>query len=118
MREYELSSNGNVKSIFVDIDGTICTGVQDKERPWNYEDAIPMMDRIAEINRLYEQGHNITYWTARGTQSGIDWYDTTMAQLHKWGAKQTALICGDKPHFDLYICDKSVNADKYFMGRE
>ena len=35
-------------------------------------------------------------------------------QLEDWGAKFHDLIVGEKPHFDLYICDKSVNSEAYF----
>ena len=49
--------------IYVDIDETIC--FYNGER--NYPDAVPNMDNIAKINKLYDEGHEITYWTARGT---------------------------------------------------
>ena len=29
------------------------------------------------INRLYEEGHTIKMFTARGTTTNIDWYDFT-----------------------------------------
>jgi hypothetical protein len=38
----------------------------------------------------------------------------TVAQLAGWGAKHHQLIMGEKPQFDLYICDKSVNANAFF----
>ena len=44
-----------------DIDGTICTSVKGR----NYEDAQPFKDRIDIVNRLYESGNEITYFTAR-----------------------------------------------------
>ena len=52
-----------VKNIYVDIDETIC--FYEGER--NYIFAIPNKENIAKINKLYEEGHKITYWTARGT---------------------------------------------------
>ena len=46
----------------VDIDGTICTPTvvraYEKAQPWN--------DRIKTINKLYDEGNHITYFTARG----------------------------------------------------
>ena len=47
----------------VDIDGTICTLTPD---PKTYEDAKPWHDRIETINKLYDEGNHITYFTARG----------------------------------------------------
>ena len=55
------------KIIYVDIDGTICT-----ERPniaksaVDYEAAKPLKERIDIINKLYDEGNEIHYWTARG----------------------------------------------------
>jgi len=97
-----------MKNIYVDIDGTICTNTKP------YDDARPLMDRIAEINKLYNLGHRITYWTGRGGFSGIDHTELTKAQLKGWGAKYHDLLVGHKPSFDLYICDKSINSDDYF----
>ena len=50
----------------VDIDGTICTLTPD---PKTYEDAEPWNDRIQTINKLYDEGNHITYFTARGMGS-------------------------------------------------
>lgn len=96
--------------IYVDIDGTICS--QEKSKEYNL--AEPDYCRIDKINKLHDEGHTIHYWTARGTRSGIDWTDVTKSQLQKWGCKYDNLTVGNKPHFDMYICDKSVNADEWF----
>jgi hydroxymethylpyrimidine pyrophosphatase-like HAD family hydrolase len=98
------------KSIFVDIDGTICSITPGND----YRRAIPYPERILEINKLYDAGHKITYWTARGQCSGKNWEILTETQLETWGAKYHNLILGQKPHFDMYICDKSVNSEDYF----
>ncbi len=104
--------------IYVDIDGTICT-----ERPniaksaVDYEAAKPLKDRIEAINKLYDEGNEIHYWTARGTSSGLDWTDLTKGQLKEWGAKYHELHVGNKPHFDIYICDKSFQADMWFKNQ-
>ena len=95
--------------IYVDVDETIC--FYEGER--HYPDAIPNQDRIKEINKLYEDGHTIVYWTARGSTTGIDWTGATKDQLAEWGAKHHDVKLG-KPHFDLYICDKSINCNRYF----
>ena len=94
--------------IFVDIDETICVTPGSKSAARDYTQAAPIAENIAAVNKLYEEGHEITYWTARGSVSGIDWYDTTKAQLVSWGAKHHGLILG-KPAYDLYIDDKSIN---------
>lgn len=94
--------------IFVDIDETICVTPGNKSCARDYAAASPIMDNIEAVNALYDLGHEITYWTARGSVSGIDWYDATKQQLTDWGAKHHDLILG-KPAYDLYIDDKSIN---------
>ena len=37
------------------------------------------------INKLYDEGHTVVYWTARGSTTGIDWGDLTQNQLKEWG---------------------------------
>ena len=93
----------------VDIDGTICTH-DSPDTP--YEEAKPIKERIDFFNKLFDAGHDITYWTARGTVTGIDWYDLTKKQLISWGAKHHDLILG-KPAYDLYIDDKSINTRRW-----
>ena len=94
--------------IYVDIDNTIC----DTNKTY-YENAIPDYNKINHINNLYDKGHEIIYWTARGSKTGKDWKLLTEMQLKKWGAKYTELKL-DKPAFDLFIDDKSINSYTYF----
>ena len=88
--------------IFVDIDETICNTRRDRD----YSKSTPIDEHIQKINKLYDEGHHIVYWTARGSGSGIDWKDLTEKQLSAWGVKHHELRLG-KPSYDLLICDKS-----------
>ena len=111
------------KIIYVDVDGTICQNRDDlrKEQldtPINYEDVQPYPKRISIINDLYDEGHTIVYWTARGCVTGQDYYEMTKEQLMKWGAKHHDLQVGNKPFFDFYICDKSFNSESFFHAHE
>ena len=63
-----------------DIDGTICSNTYG-----NYELAEPFVNRIEVINNLYEKGHTIKMFTARGSSTNKDWYNFTKEQLKKWG---------------------------------
>jgi hydroxymethylpyrimidine pyrophosphatase-like HAD family hydrolase len=94
--------------IYVDIDNTILD-----TDGLNYENTKPMKDRIQKINDLYDEGHTIVYWTARGTLSGIDYYDLTKSQLDKFGVKYHELKL-KKPYYDLFIDDRNVNSEEYF----
>ena len=99
-----------MKVYIVDIDGTICTQNHFKDGNRDYEQATPMQERIKIINKLFEQGNEIHYWTARGSLSGIDHLELTKNQLKQWGCRYTSLRVGDKPHYDLWIDDKAINA--------
>ena len=100
----------------VDIDGTICTLTGGK-----YESALPIQERIDQVNKLYSSGHTIVYFTARGMQRTSN--DTklveilfrvlTERQLKQWGCKYHHLIMG-KPSADYYIDDKGVHRDYFF----
>ena len=109
------------KIIYVDVDGTICSQ-QDSpdfvDGPKDYVNIEPYHNRIKAINELYDQGHTIIYWTARGCLSGIDHTELTKDQLLQWGAKYHQLEIGNKPHFDMYICDKSFNSESWFHSKE
>jgi len=93
---------------YIDIDHTICV-----TEGMEYDNASPLLDRIEKINKLYDEGHEIVYWTARGTGSGIDWSRVTYVQLKKWGAKFHSLKMG-KPIYDLFIDDKNINSERFF----
>lgn len=101
----------------VDIDGTICTPVFDG----NYEDAEPIQSHIDKINKLYDEGHQIIYLTARGMGRYGDnanlakrmFYELTKGQLNRWGCKHHKLMLG-KPSGDYYIDDKGINSNDFF----
>ncbi len=98
----------------IDIDGTICTQTFFKNGRLDYFKAKPFYERIKKINKLYEEGNDIHYWTARGVVSGIDHLELTKQQLKDWGCKYTSLRVGDKPHYDVWIDDKAINSEDYF----
>lgn len=95
-------------NIYVDIDETICYYKDKREYPL----ALPDNQSIEKINKLYDEGHTITYWTARGSVTGIDWYDVTKKQLDEWGCKYHHLSVGEKPPYDLLICDKTKRIEE------
>ncbi len=97
--------------IYIDIDETICESPEDR----NYSLAIPVKENIEKVNALYDAGHTIVYWTARGTGSGIDWQKVTEDQFTFWGVKHHELRFG-KPAYDIFIDDKNFNADNFFQA--
>jgi hypothetical protein len=99
----------NKMVIYVDIDETICETPDDR----NYSLAAPIIENIRKVNALYDAGHTIVYWTARGTGSGIDWREITEDQFRLWGVKHHELNFG-KPIYDVFVDDKNFNTSTFF----
>ena len=93
-----------------DIDGTLCSLVKNAE----YTKAKPLKERIKKVNDLYNKGHYIKLYTARGSTTGINWEETTKKQLEKWDLKYHELLMNCKPHGDLFVDYKAINADLFF----
>lgn len=85
-----------------DIDETLCT-----TQGLEYFEATPKLERIKKVNELYDAGHTIKLYTARGSKTGVDWRKITEYQLSSWGLKYHELKFG-KPFADFYIDDKGI----------
>jgi hypothetical protein len=97
-----------IKVYMVDIDNTICI-----TEGSDYANSKPMLDRIKKINEIYDQGHHIIYYTARGANSGIDHTHLTHSKLATWGCKYDEIRLG-KPAYDVWIDDKAINSEDFF----
>ena len=104
------SNDGEPKTLLVDIDETICFYSGERR----YDLAEPNHANIAKINKMYDEGWIVVYWTARGSRSGVDYHDFTTGQLRTWGCRFHELRCGaaHKPHFDLLIDDKAKRIEE------
>jgi hypothetical protein len=100
------------KKYCFDLDGTLCTNTEG-----DYEVALPFGTRISSVNRLFEEGNEITIFTARGSETGIDWYELTETQLKSWGVKYNRLILG-KPFAHQYIDDRAISDTDFFKDSE
>jgi len=94
--------------IYIDIDETICHSPNVPDYTISY----PIVENIEKANALYDEGHTIVYWTARGTKTGIDWREQTENQLKEWGVKYHDLKFG-QPNYDIFIDDKNMNANDW-----
>ena len=110
------------KRYCVDIDGTICSPTVGRD----YHKAEPWKDRIKVLNKLYDEGNYIIYFTARAMGRFADLphsvasvkakevlFELTRQQLEEWGVKYNELIMG-KPHADYFIDDKGVKDEDFF----
>ena len=86
-----------------DIDNTLVHTLDS-----DYENSKPIQHRIDRVNRLYDEGHTIMLFTARGMASGRDLYEFTAKQMHDFGVKHHRIIMG-KPDVDLFVDDKAIS---------
>ena len=102
-----------MRVIYVDIDETICHREcsSDFEVVHDYTKAKPIRENIEKMNKLYDEGNTIVYWTARGSRKQIDWTELTKNQLKEWGVKYHELKV-DKPFYDLFIEDKALRIEE------
>ena len=103
-------SSDDRKVVLVDIDETICF-YGEKRR---YDLAEPNEENIAKINKLYDEGWYVVYWTARGgSQKSISlgkcYYEFTWKQLETWGCKFHDLSTGSKGKYIKPACDMVVD---------
>ena len=100
--------------IYVDIDETICTLGENSGTRFtrDYSLAKPRQKQIDKINKLFDEGNEIVYWTARGSATGLDWSLLTKSQLKEWGCKHTRIETEYKPVWDLFIDDKTKRIEE------
>ena len=103
-----------LKTFVFDLDQTLCDTPHEKNGVASYRNSIPIKERIAKVNELFEKGNKIIIDTARGSTSGNDYYDFTFNQLNEWGLKFHVLRTGVKFPADFYIDDKAINTLDYF----
>lgn len=99
----------HVKNYLIDIDGTICEDIPNEE-PERMETAALFPDALQIINRWYDEGHIITFFTSR-TEAHRE---VTERWLNRHGFKYHGLLMG-KPRGGNYhwIDNHMVRATRY-----
>ena len=90
-----------------DIDNTLV-----KTNGSDYENSVPIQHRIDRVNHLFDEGHSIYLFTARGMASGRDLYEFTANQVREFGIKHHQLIMG-KPDVDVFVDDKAISVNDW-----
>lgn len=88
-----------------DLDGTLLD-----TQGGDYAKAKPIKERVVMLRDLYVNGNVIIINTGRNQ---IYEYFTAM-QLEEYEIPYHALLVGAKPHADIYIDDKGMNAKDFF----
>jgi len=99
----------NVKNYLIDIDGTITEDVPN-EQPERMATCEPFPDALETLNKWYDKGHIITFFTSRT----LEHKEVTETWLNKHGFKYHGVIYG-KPRGRNYhwIDNHIVRATKY-----
>ena len=87
-----------VKNFLIDIDGTICDDIPNEE-PERMATAKLYPDALETLNKWYDQGHIITFFTSR-TEAHRE---VTEKWLAEYGFKYQGLLMG-KPRGGNYHC--------------
>ena len=98
-----------VKNYLIDIDGTICDDIPN-EQPERMIDAKLFPDALKTLNKWFEQGHIICFFTSRTE----DHMSVTEKWLKKHGFKYHSLLMG-KPRGGNYhwVDNHLVRATRY-----
>ena len=99
----------DVKNYLIDIDGTICDDIPNEE-PERMATAKLYPDALKTLNRWYDQGHIITFFTSRLEEHRA----VTEAWLNKHGFKFHGMVMG-KPRGGNYhwVDNHIVRATRY-----
>lgn len=107
------------KTIAFDLDDVICFRPEGYEHlgPEKYSYCQPYEKTIDIVNSLYDDGHKIIIYTARGMSQYngniieiySKLYNQTNDQMKAWGLKYHQLVMG-KLHYDVLVDDKALNS--------
>lgn len=101
----------DLKCFLIDIDGTVCDDIPNEEAH-RMADAAVFPDALETLNRWYDEGHQITFFTART----LEHKEVTEAWLDKHGFKYHGVIYG-KPRYTgkayHWIDNRPVKATTY-----
>lgn len=100
---------GDIKNYLIDIDGTITEDVPNEE-PERMVNCEPFPDALETINKWYDEGHQICFFTSRTE----DLREITETWLNKYGFKYHSVLLG-KPRGGNYhwIDNHLVKATRY-----
>ena len=102
----------NIKNYLIDIDGTICDDIPNEE-PERMGTALHYPDALDIINKWYDEGHIITYFTSR-TEAHRE---ITEYWLNKNGFKYHGLLMGKPRGGNYHWIDNHIVKATRFKGK-
>jgi hypothetical protein len=104
-------ANG-VKNYLIDIDGTICDDVPNEE-PERMSTVLPYPDALRILNKWYEEGHIIYFFTSRTEEHRT----ITEAWLQKHGFKYHGILFGKPRGGNYHWIDNHIVKATRFRGK-
>lgn len=102
----------NVRNFLIDIDGTICDDVPNEE-PDRMLTVLPYPDALAMLNKWYDEGHIIYFFTSR-TEAHRD---ITETWLKRHGFKFHGIIFGKPRGGNYHWIDNHIVRATRFKGK-
>jgi len=100
------------KNYLIDIDGTICDDIPNEE-PERMVTAAVYPDALEILNKWYEEGHIITFFTSRTEDHRV----VTEAWLEKEGFKYHGLLMGKPRGGNYHWIDNHMVRATRFKGK-
>ena len=101
-----------VKNFLIDIDGTICEDIPNEE-PERMLSVLPYPDALKIINKWYEEGHIITFFTSRTEEHR----EITEKWLHKNSFKYHNMIMNKPRGGNYHWVDNNIVKATRFKGK-
>ena len=102
----------NVKNFLIDIDGTVCDDIPNEE-PERMISVMPFPDALKIINKWFEEGHRIYFFTSRTEEHRA----VTEAWLTKNGFKYHGIIFGKPRGGNYHWIDNHIIKATRFSGK-
>lgn len=106
-----------LKIYVIDIDGTICENIRNEDGEERMRKAAAIPEAISQINRMYDEGHYICFFTARTDEHEA----ATRAWLKEHDVKYHQLILNKPrklaPYTEYHFIDDSHVKATTFKGK-
>jgi len=102
----------SVKNFLIDIDGTICDDVPNEE-PERMATVLPYPDALKILNKWYEEGHIITFFTSRTEEHR----EITETWLKKYEFKYHGLLMNKPRGGNYHWIDNHIVKATRFKGK-
>ncbi|MEY3320541.1 MAG: hypothetical protein RLZZ417_124 [Bacteroidota bacterium] len=102
----------HVKNFLIDIDGTVCDDIPNEE-PERMISVMPYPDALKIINKWFEEGHSIYFFTSRTEEHR----SVTESWLNKHGFKYHGIIFGKPRGGNYHWIDNHIIKATRFSGK-